>query len=123
MSIELPDARHLSDEALQVLRLRALRGIELGYSEVELADVLGVCHETISRWWSAYAAAGTPALPGDRTGRPLGVGRLLSDAQAQRIQQCIDNNSPCSPGIPHRRTGEKDCQTGRRSIAELKRLT
>ena len=45
LSIELPDARHLSDEPLQVLRLRALRGIELGYSEVVLADVLGVCHE------------------------------------------------------------------------------
>src|SRR5215212_3716283 len=94
MPIKLPDARHLSDEALQVLRLRALRGIELGYSEVELADVLGVCHETISRWWSAYSVAGTPALPGDRTGRPLGVGRLLSDEQAQRIQQCIDFHLP-----------------------------
>ena len=32
MSIELPDARQLSDEALQILRLRALRGVELGYS-------------------------------------------------------------------------------------------
>lgn len=101
MSIELPDARHLSDEALQVLRLRALRGIELGYSEVELADVLGVCHETISRWWSAYSADGTSALPGDRTGRPLGVGRLLSDAQAQHIQQCIDIHSPQDLGIQH----------------------
>jgi transposase len=101
MSIELPDARHLSNEALQVLRLRALRGIELGYTEVELADVLGVCHETISRWWSAYSAAGTPALPGDRTGRPLGVGRALSDAQAQRIQECIDNQLPQALGIPH----------------------
>jgi transposase len=101
MSIELPDARQLSDEALQVLRLRALRGIELGYSEVELADVLGVCHETISRWWSAYATAGTSALPGARTGRPLGVGRLLSDAQAQRIRQCIDSDTPQSLGIAH----------------------
>jgi len=101
MSIELPDARHLSDEALQVLRLRALRGIELGYSEVELADLLGVCHETISRWWSAYTADGTPALPGARTGRPLGVGRLLSDVQAQRIQRCIDNYAPQTLGISH----------------------
>ena len=57
MSIQLPDARQLSDEALQALRLRALRGIELGYSELELADLLGVCHETISRWWTAYAEA------------------------------------------------------------------
>lgn len=102
MSIELPDARHLSDEALQVLRLRALRGIELGYTEVELAELFGICHETISRWWSAYTAAGTSALPGDRTGRPLGVGRLLSDQQAQRIQQCLDNYaSPQTLGIPH----------------------
>jgi transposase len=101
MSIELPDARQLSDEALQVLRLRALRGIELGYTEVELADLLGVCHETISRWWSAYSAAGTAALPGERSGRPLGVGRFLSDAQAQRIQQYLDNSLPQDLGIPH----------------------
>ena len=102
MSIELPDSRQLSDEALQVLRLRALRGVELGYSEVELADLLGVCHETISRWWSAYATGGTAALPGDRTGRPLGVGRFLSDPQAHRLQQCLDNySSPQKLDIPH----------------------
>jgi transposase len=90
MTIQLPDARQLSDEALQVLRLRALRGLELGYSEVDLADLLGVCHETISRWWTAYDADGLAALPGGRTGRPLGSGRALSDAQAQRIRECID---------------------------------
>ena len=33
MAISLPDARQLSDEVLQSLRLRALRGCELGYSE------------------------------------------------------------------------------------------
>ena len=69
MSIQLPDGRQLSDEALQVLRLRALRGLELGYSELDLADLLGVCHETISRWWTAYTADGLPALPGNRSGR------------------------------------------------------
>src|SRR3982750_2713844 len=101
MSIQLPDARQLSDEALQVLRLRALRGIELGYSEVELAGLLGVCHETISRWWTAYAAEGLSSLPGDRTGRPLGSGRLLSDEQAKHIQGRIDNHSPEELDIAH----------------------
>ena len=42
MPIQLPDARQLSDEALQALRLRALRGIELGYSELDLAELLGM---------------------------------------------------------------------------------
>src|SRR3954469_2299083 len=101
MSIELPDARQLSDEALQVLRLRALRGIELGYSEVELADLLGVCHETISRWWTTYVAAGLDSLPGNRSGRPLGSGRLLTDEQARHIQEQIDHHSPQQVGIPH----------------------
>lgn len=101
MPIQLPDARQLSDEALQVVRVRALRGLELGYSEVDLADLLGVCHETISRWWTAYAADGLSALPGDRTGRPLGSGRSLSDPQAKRIQGCLDYHSPEDLGIPH----------------------
>jgi len=84
-----------------VLRLRALRGIELGYSELELADLLGVCHETISRWWTAYRADGLEALPGGRPGRPLGSGRALSDAQAQLICARIDSYAPEQLGIPH----------------------
>jgi transposase len=101
MPIQLPDARQLSDEALQVLRVRALRGLELGYSEVDLADLLGVCHETISRWWTAYAADGLSALPAGRTGRPPGSGRSLSDAQAKRIRECLDYHSPEELGIAH----------------------
>jgi transposase len=101
MAIQLPDARQLSDDALRVLRLRALRGVELGYSELELADLLGVSHETISRWWTAYRADGTDALPGGRTGRPLGAGRFLSEEQAQRIRSRIDFHSPDEVGIAH----------------------
>ena len=101
MPIQLPDARQLSDEALQVLRLRALRGIELGFSEVDLAELLGVCHETISRWWTAYRAEGLDSLPGGRTGRPLGSGRSLSEQQAERIQGLIDDHSPAELGIAH----------------------
>ena len=52
MSISLPDARELSDEILQALRLRAVRGCELGFTEADVADLLGVSRETVSRWWS-----------------------------------------------------------------------
>src|SRR5438067_9238989 len=66
MAISLPDARALSDEVLEALRLRALRGCELGLTEVELADLFGVSRETVSRWWSAYAHVGADALPKSR---------------------------------------------------------
>lgn len=101
MPILLPDARHLTDEALEVLRLRALRGVELGFSEVDLAQLLGVRPETVSRWGNAYQAEGVEALPGGRTGRPLGSGRFLSDPQAERIKRLIDDHSPADLGVSH----------------------
>lgn len=100
MAISLPDGRQLSDDLLEALRLRALRGRELGFTEADLGDLLGVSRETVCRWWSAYSAAGLEALPHERTGRPLGSGRSLSDLQALRIQQLLDDNSPQDLGIP-----------------------
>jgi transposase len=100
MALALPDARELSDDVLEALRLRALRGCELGFTESDVADLLGVCRETVSRWWSAYARDGLDALPHDRTGRPTGTGRTLSDQQAQQIQKQLAAHSPEDLGIP-----------------------
>jgi transposase len=99
MSITLPDGRLLSDEVLEALRLRALRGRELGFTEVDLADLFGVSRETICRWWSAYCHGGTEALPHERSGRPLGSGRSLTDEQAQHIQALLDQHHPQDLGI------------------------
>ncbi len=99
MAVSLPDARELSDEVLEALRLRALHGCELGFTEAEVADLLGVCRETVCRWWSAYAERGVDALPQERTGRPLGSGRVLSQEQATHIQQLLRTHSPEEVGI------------------------
>src|SRR3954471_21023094 len=99
MAITLPDARALSDEVLRALRLRAVHGCELGFSEGDVADLLGVTRETVSRWFSAYQAEGLDGLPDERTGRPVGSGRTLTDEQGEHIQQLIDENSPAKLGI------------------------
>ena len=99
MPIPLPDARQLSDDALEVLRLRALRGVDLGFSQADMAAVLGVSRDTVCRWWTAYTAGGIDALPHERSGRPLGSGRFLSDEQASRIRSLIDKNTPEQLGI------------------------
>src|SRR3954468_6412503 len=100
MALSLPDARQLSDEVLEALRLRALHGCELGFTQADVADLLGVSRETVSRWWTAYADGGLDAIPSDRTGRPVGSGRTLSEDQARHIQQQIDDHSPEDLGIP-----------------------
>src|SRR5712671_2398889 len=99
MSITLADARQLSDEVLEALRFRALHGCELGFTESDVADLLGVSRETVCRWWSAYTHGGLDALPHQRTGRPSGSGRALSDEQADRIQRLLKTHSPEELGI------------------------
>src|SRR4051812_1147328 len=99
MPISLPDARQLSDEVLQALRSRAIRGCELGYTEAEVAELLGPARETVSRWWSAYAGRGAEALPGDRPGRPVGSGRTLNDGQPARPRTIVVGHRPEDVGI------------------------
>jgi transposase len=99
MAISLPDTRSLSDEVLEALRLRALRGWEMGFTQADVAEMLGLWPETVSRWWTAYTSKGIGALPHARTGRPLGSGRTLDNEQASRIQHRIDHNSPEGLGI------------------------
>jgi transposase len=99
MTIKLPDARTLSDQELEVLRLRALQGIELGYTQEQLAEILGVCRESISFWWTSYKRGGLDALPGPRSGRPLGSGRFLSDEQSKHICRLLDKHLPEDLGI------------------------
>jgi transposase len=99
MALSLPDARQLSDEVLEALRLRALRGCELGFTESDVASLLGVSRETVCHWWSAYNAGGLDALPRERTGRPLGSGRSLSDEQAAHLQQLLDSRTPAEVGV------------------------
>jgi transposase len=99
MAVSLPDARTLSDDVLEALRLRALHGCEQGYTETEMAELLGVGRDTVCRWWSAYARGGLDALPQDRSGRPVGTGRVLSPQQEDRIQALLRTHSPEECGI------------------------
>ena len=100
MTIELPDGRCQSNEVLEALRLRAVHAREMGYSVVDIAAILGVREETVSRWCSRYDRGGQEALPGDRTGRPVGSGRLLTGEQEQSIQQLIETECPPELEIP-----------------------
>jgi transposase len=99
MTISLPDARTLDDDILEALRLRALHARGLGYSECDIGAILGVSRETVSRWWSAYRGGGVAAIPHERSGRPLGSGRTLTDDQASRLQELITQHTPQRLGI------------------------
>lgn len=100
MLIELPDGRSESNEVLEALRLRAIHAQGLGYAQIDIAAILGVRPETVSRWCAQFGRGGTDGLPGDRTGRPLGSGRLLTADQEESLQRWIEAKTPQDFGIP-----------------------
>jgi transposase len=99
MPITLLDTRSLSDDVRAALRLRALAAREAGYPTDTIAAILGVRPETVSRWFTAYQRGGLEAVPGDRTGRPTGSGRLLSEEQEARLEAVIVASTPTDQGI------------------------
>jgi transposase len=100
MPLELPDGRRESNDVREALRVRAVHARQLGYAVVDIAAILGVRAETVSRWCAKYDQGGVAALPGDRTGRPVGSGRLLRAEQEQAIQQLIEAKSPQELALP-----------------------
>jgi len=99
MAIELPDGRTESNEVLEALRLRAVAAREKGYVVVDIAAILGVREETVSRWCVKYEQGGQQALPGDRTGRPAGQCGHLDAQQEEALQRLIDEKTPQDLGI------------------------
>lgn len=99
MSFSLPDSRGLTDEVLEALRLRAIRALEKGWNECEVADVFGVARETVCRWWSDFRSEGIDGLPGKRTGRPCGMGRTLDEEQSEHLKEILDAHLPEDAGI------------------------
>jgi transposase len=59
-----------------------------------------VARESVSRWWGAYQESGLKGLPGKRTGRPEGSGRLLTEKQENEIIEALVEETPEKVGIP-----------------------
>src|SRR2546423_15088178 len=99
MAITLVDTRSLTDEVRAALRLRAVAAREAGFATDTIAAILGVRPESVSRWFLAYQRGGVASLPGDRTGRPVGSGRRLSEAQEARLEAVVVASGPAGPGV------------------------
>lgn len=96
--MEARDARSLSGEAQEELRLRAVRAVEAGMGPTEAARTFGVSRASIHTWMNAYETGGIEALGKRKRGRPRRP--RLSPAQAKRAVSLIVGKCPDQLRLP-----------------------
>jgi transposase len=88
------DARTLNQDAQEQLRRQAMRLIDQGRRQSEVARLLDVSQPTISLWRQRFLKGGWAALRKRKRGREVGTDRRLNREQEKEIQKTIVDHTP-----------------------------
>src|SRR5664280_155472 len=88
------DARSLPQAAQEELRRRAVRLIDRGKTQVEVAETLGVRRQAVGRWMRAHRRGGDEALAAGKRGRRPGEKTALAASQQVQIAKAIREKNP-----------------------------
>ncbi|MCA1698990.1 MAG: IS630 family transposase [Actinobacteria bacterium] len=89
------DARSLSQDAQEALRVRAVRlVVEQEWSQVEAAEAIGVGERQMRRWMKRFRRGGWEALEKRRRGRSAQSQMVLSASQQARLVKAIKSRQP-----------------------------
>jgi len=94
------DARSLPQAAQEELRRRAVRLVERGKTQVEVAETLGVRRQAVGRWVRAHRRGGDQALAAGQRGRRPGEKAALSARQQAQIAKAIREKNPDQLRLP-----------------------
>ena len=87
------DARSLSPQAQETLRLNVVAAVSGGMKQVEAVRVFGVSRAAIGQWMKRYRQGGRKSLRARRQGRPPGPFRLKG-WQAAQVVRAISDRAP-----------------------------
>jgi transposase len=92
------DARKLSPAAQEDLRLRVVRAVDGGMTQVRAAEVFGVSRAAVNGWCQRSREGGQAALRGKKRGRPARPRLALK--QAERVVRTILTRCPDQLRLP-----------------------
>ena len=87
------DIRVLGSAAQEDIRIRAVKAVLGGMTQVEAASVFGVKRQVVGRWIKRYKEGGLRGLKAKRRGRPRGYGKLKA-WQAAQIAKTVVHRQP-----------------------------
>src|SRR5664280_931972 len=94
------DARSLPQAAQEELRRRAVRLIDRGKTQVEVAETLGVRRQAVGRWMRAHRRGGDEALAAGKRGRRPGEQTALTPSQQAQIAKASREKNPDQLKLP-----------------------
>jgi transposase len=94
------DARSLSQDAQEVLRVRAVKMLEDGLTQSEVAAHLGVSDRAVRAWARRFRRGGWEALQKRPRGRSSEEQMVLSAGDQQRIVEAVRSRFPDQLRIP-----------------------
>jgi transposase len=93
------DARSLPQAAQEELRRRAVKLVDDGHSQTEVARLLGVTRQAVGNWLRARRGGGEQALAARRRGRRGGHTKLSAAEQA-KIARLVAGKNPDQLKLP-----------------------
>ena len=93
------DARSLSSDAQEALRLRTVQAIIGGMKQTEAVRVFGISHAAVAKWMKQYRQGGAKTLKAKPQGRPKGRCRLQG-WQAAQVVRAITDRTPDQIKLP-----------------------
>lgn len=87
------DIRVLGSAAQEDIRIRTVKAVLEGMTQVEAASVFGIKRQVIGRWIKRYKIGGLKGLKAKRRGRPRGFGRLKA-WQAAQVSKTVVHRQP-----------------------------
>jgi len=94
------DARSLSQDAQEVLRVRGVKMLEQGLTQAEVAVRLGVSERAVNAWRRRFRRGGWKALAKRPRGRGSEQQMVLSAAAQQRVVDAVRSRFPDQLRIP-----------------------
>ena len=92
--MKLRDARSLSPDELEDRRKLAVKLREGGKTFAEVAAIVGVHRNAVSKWYSLWKKGGAKSLKVKPAGKPKGSGSTLDKDQQKKVKCCLMQCTP-----------------------------
>jgi transposase len=98
-TLDKEDARHQTLTELHERRKQVIRLFKKGYGVMRIAELSGLSYPTVRNAIDRFEQGGEAAIKPANRGRKMGEGRIMSEADEEKIKELVQTHSPSELAI------------------------